>query len=605
MPTLAATTASAASTAAAAPTVSDAILVYHIDIIIFGVILIFALLNVPRAYARFSRGSEWLQGHMLRSVPIETMRPTSISVGAAFMDLQKEAQDVDESTDSLTAYNSMPELPKHSTVISPGAPRHMPMVSSIFHPIASILCHRVHDGYSVAQVLLMLAYIGITFYGAFYKCDIWTDPKRAGYVISSQIPFVYAFATKNNLIGLLVGVGYEKLNYLHRLVGRLMVIGANVHTIGYIYKWALAGQMQEKLALPYVRWGFVALVCFDMLGFLSMAFVRSKSYNLFFSTHAISLIIFLPAACYHRPACVPYVIAACVFYGVDHLCRAIKTRFATAKLRPLPELGITRVEVPEINAGWRAGQHVRIRVLSSGMGWWGWSEVHPFTIASVARTPEGMVLMCKKSGRWTNSLYNMAQTAVYGESGKEVGRDVRLMVEGPYGGVGHTVVSSYSGALFVVGGSGVTFALSAVQDLIRSGNDCEAKVIEIVWSVPDPSSLTPVIPLLASMIEESTHAKLRISVFYTRAISVSFEGMYLPPGITLAPGRPRIGKLLDGVITDTMSSKIGGESRNGVFVGVCGPVALANNVATVVKDFDVNLRKAVGGVELHEEVFGW
>jgi hypothetical protein len=131
------------------------------------------------------------------------------------------------------------------------------------------------------------------------------------------------------------------------------------------------------------------------------------------------------------------VAAACVFYILDHIIRAVKTRVTTAKLRPLPELGITRVEVPSINAGWRAGQHVRLRVLSSSMGWWGWTEVHPFTIANVAETSEGMVLMCKKTGRWTGSLFSMAQSASYGETGMEVGRDVRVMVEGPYGALSY------------------------------------------------------------------------------------------------------------------------------------------------------------------------
>jgi hypothetical protein len=229
------------------------------------------------------------------------------------------------------------------------------------------------------------------------------------------------------------------------------------------------------------------------------------------------------------------------------------------------------------------------------------TEVHPFTIASVTNTEEGLVLMCKKAGRWTSKMFEMAGTSAYGEQGTEVGRNVKVMVEGPYGGVGNTVVSSYSGAMFVVGGSGVTFALSAVQDLVQSGSASNVKVIDVIWSIPDPSSLTPMIPLLASLISQSTSAQLRISVFYTRAVSTSFEGLYLPPGITLAPGRPKIGKLLDGVITSTMTN--GGAS--GIFVGVCGPVALAGNVAGVVRSFDVNLKKAVGGVELHEEVFGW
>ena len=54
------------------------------------------------------------------------------------------------------------------------------------------------------------------------------------------------------------------------------------------------------------------------------------------------------------------------------------------------------------------------------------------------------------------------------------------------GGVGNTVISSYSGAMFVVGGSGVTFALSAVQDLVRSGNASDVTDIDLVWSIADP-----------------------------------------------------------------------------------------------------------------------
>lgn len=127
------------------------------------------------------------------------------------------------------------------------------------------------------------------------------------------------------------------------------------------------------------------------------------------------------------------MIVTCVFYGLDHLVRTIKTRIATATLRPIPELGLTRVEMPTINAGWRAGQHVRLRVLSTAMGLWGTTEVHPFTIASVSKAEEGLVLLCKKTGRWTSTMYEIASTSVYGEQGKEVGRSVKVMVEGPYG----------------------------------------------------------------------------------------------------------------------------------------------------------------------------
>ncbi|KIK38307.1 hypothetical protein CY34DRAFT_15128 [Suillus luteus UH-Slu-Lm8-n1] len=581
-------------------------LIYHADILIFGIILIFTFASLPRAYARFSHRSEWSQGHLLRSmmVPFSSTKPRANLNFTLSHPEKSPFGDFDHGGSSITCAALPSQHRINLAHISdekalPKVPNRDPTVSSIWHPIASMLRSRVHDNYSVNQVLLMLAYITIIFYVSFYKSDPFTDPHRAGFVITSQIPFVYALATKNNIIGMMVGVGYEKLNFLHRLVGRLMVIGANVHFIGYVYKWSLAGDIYQNLAKDFVRWGIVALVCLDLLGFCSTEYVRSKSYNLFIASHVVSLIIFLFAACYHEPACVPYVVAACVFYILDHIIRAVKTRVTTAKLRPLPELGITRVEVPSINAGWRAGQHVRLRVLSSSMGWWGWTEVHPFTIANVAETSEGMVLMCKKTGRWTGSLFSMAQSASYGENGMEVGRDVRVMVDGPYGGVGHTMMSNYSGAMFVVGGSGISFALSAVSDLVQAATDM--KVIDIIWSIKDPSSLTPLLPLFATLVQKNSSTRVNVHVFYTRAISTTFDGMYLPQGVTILPGRPKLEMLLDAAITNTMAA--GGS--NGVFVGVCGPVSLATTTARVVKNSDVRLCTAVGGVKLHEETFGW
>ena len=126
-----------------------------------------------------------------------------------------------------------------------------------------------------------------------------------------------------------------------------------------------------------------------------------------------------------------YVVASAIIFGLDHLMRLAKSRVATAHIRPLPELELTRVEIPSINAGWRAGQHVRLRVLSSGLGWIGWAENHPFTIASVSKSQEGMVLMCKKAGGWTRRLYEIAKRGGYTEGG--IGREIKVVVEGPYG----------------------------------------------------------------------------------------------------------------------------------------------------------------------------
>jgi len=147
----------------------------------------------------------------------------------------------------------------------------------------------------------------------------------------------------------------------------------------------------------------------------------------------LTSIIATNQACYHQAVIVPYVFAAVVLYGIDHIVRLVKLRICTARIRALPQLSTTRIEVSKLNAGWRAGQHVRLRVLSSGIGWFGWTENHPFTIASVSKTEEGLVLMCKSGGTWTRRLYQMAIASGYGEGGKGTGGNVRVMIEGPYG----------------------------------------------------------------------------------------------------------------------------------------------------------------------------
>lgn len=48
--------------------------------------------------------------------------------------------------------------------------------------------------------------------------------------------------------------------------------------------------------------------------------------------------------------------------------------------------------------------------------------------------------------------------------------------------------TSYSSAVFVMGGSGISFALSCIQDLINQDlqGHSRVKVIELIWVIQDP-----------------------------------------------------------------------------------------------------------------------
>ena len=53
--------------------------------------------------------------------------------------------------------------------------------------------------------------MGLVLFATFDESDIFSDPKRSGYVAMAQIPIVVALATKNNVLSWLSGEGYEKV----------------------------------------------------------------------------------------------------------------------------------------------------------------------------------------------------------------------------------------------------------------------------------------------------------------------------------------------------------------------------------------------------------
>lgn len=323
-------------------------LVYDIDIFLLFVIIVFALFNAPRAIARFARRSEWLQGHLLHSATLTRKPRINLNTNSIYLhsDPQKPVLDLDGGATEAIYSQSNPYFPSESslhekalpprplTIVVPPSQQawHMPMLSSLVHPLATLLHTRVHENYSLGQVLLMAGYSVIILYAGLYKSNPFVDFNRSGWVSTSQLPFIYILATKNNVIGMLIDVGYEKvcvsgdvtwneipdlsiqLNYLHRIAGSVAILAANVHAIGYsaslvfqssfpyevfdclflaVYEWSIAGNLSEHISEPSIMWALVALVCSDILGIFSMQFVRSRSYNLFLVTHIVALIVLL------------------------------------------------------------------------------------------------------------------------------------------------------------------------------------------------------------------------------------------------------------------------------------------------------------------------
>lgn len=129
-----------------------------------------------------------------------------------------------------------------------------------------------------------------------------------------------------------------------------------------------------------------------MIVLTSLPWIRQMAYGIFLTCHITGLVLFLVGLALHVPEAVPYCLAGACLYGADVLIRVTRTRIATASLQAVPGCDSTMVSMAGLREGWRAGQHVILRIPK--LGGLGGIEGHEFTIAS-APDADGLTLIVK------------------------------------------------------------------------------------------------------------------------------------------------------------------------------------------------------------------
>ena len=99
----------------------------------------------------------------------------------------------------------------------------------------------------MGAVYLLLAYLGFVIGLEYYHNFILGAQHyqafslRAAWLTVAQLPLLILLAGKNNLIGLLTGLSYERLNIFHRWVGRMIWLTATLHWAYQQYGWSQFG----------------------------------------------------------------------------------------------------------------------------------------------------------------------------------------------------------------------------------------------------------------------------------------------------------------------------------------------------------------------------
>ncbi|KAG1870839.1 ferric reductase NAD binding domain-containing protein [Suillus subluteus] len=511
---------------------------------------------------------------------------------------------------------------------------------------------------NMAEVFVTVAYIALLLIYAFInstsaegqKLDIDYWSRRTGMLAASQFPIVTALGTKNNIVSWVTGISYDRLNYIHRMMARtcFMLCGGRSAMLSL-----------ETLDDGWLRLGITAMVAFSILILVSLRPVRDEVYEVFFYIHFLGVLIFLVGGYYHvlgsQGAQVYWIWPSFVVWAFDRFVRVVRlvvfnhsyfgfksgTGTMDAETELLSEDVIRlRLRRPS-HFHWSPGQTAYLIMPAvSTLPF----EAHPFTIASFdssllstvsAEDQSSSEVMGSSVPFWKELVFFVNVQEGFTKKLKEVAakkETVKVFVDGPYGP--SPDLGSYDTSVLVAGGSGVSYTLPVLLNIIesvRKGKSSCTRVV-FIWSIRGaefvrwieealikavqlaPPSLTVSIRIFItasspttqssssgednSSVSNSTEKKDSPVHVIIKKHSLSPSFMSLR-GVRMETGRPNIDALLKeevGVTSGRMS------------VSVCGSQAIVRSVRHALR-FPVSGPSSIlsGGpsVTLHIESFGY
>ncbi|CAA7259897.1 unnamed protein product [Cyclocybe aegerita] len=482
---------------------------------------------------------------------------------------------------------------------------------------------------SVSELTFILVYIAVMFVLLFVDTrDLWPIfyQDRAAHLASCQLPLVVALAGKNNIVSWLTGIGHEKLNVLHRAAARTNLIFLWIHAL---QRTISVLPPQFDFTHNWMRSGAVGLAAFTIGTIISIRPIRNAAFEFFLVTHIVLMFIFLVAGYYHARQLHygTYIWPALLVWAFDRLLRLSRLLWnnrifsrhhhGDALVELLSEDTI-RLTLRRRHLTWKAGQHAYVILPSvSSMPF----EAHPFTIASIAedvndnKERDAVFLIRGRSG-FTERLRQHAK--------EKHGSRVPAFMDGPYGCPPD--LRHYTTCILVAGGSGISYTLPLLLDLVRisakGGKSAVGRVV-FVWAVRDPAHLKWISQTLVEALNRSGSSIViepRIyitgpeypipqvpdlqqdaaSVASSSEKKLDIVGADLPvySSLKLVHGRPSMKKL----IHDEIESSVGPIS-----VDVAGPSSLAESIRRAVScDLagPASVLKGSQPVTLHVETFG-
>ena len=350
---------------------------------------------------------------------------------------------------------------------------------------SSFLRHCNCSSPTLGQLLLVLTNMAVILVLCFYKLDTidhwhWEDVAyRTGFIAAAQLPLVILLAGKRNIIGFLVGLGYERLIWLHRWVSRTLFLTATIHMGFWFRSWARYNYIGRKLATDAIAQRGLAAWCVLLWIFLSsFAPIRRLNYEFFIIQHIVTFVGFLVAVFLHLPDEVKaYIWIPIGLYILDRVVRTVFVLWANLSLFH-PRLrrdgaftcetelmpaggGMSRFIIKNPPITWQPGQHVFLQCHGIAP-----LQSHPFTVASIPEDGKMEFLVRSRSGATKRFLTRTLKSQTLPASQRDLNHRpiFKTIIDGPYGRM--RVLRQFDSVILIAGGCGATFTTPLLRDIV-------------------------------------------------------------------------------------------------------------------------------------------
>ncbi|KAL8850224.1 MAG: hypothetical protein Q9221_004823 [Calogaya cf. arnoldii] len=333
---------------------------------------------------------------------------------------------------------------------------------------------------TVGRALIVAAEFVLVLVLCFYKLDPndqwqWESiGYRTGYIATAQLPLVVLLAGKRNLIAWFTGTSYERLNWLHRWVARILFVTVTIHMGFWFVNWARYDYIKIQLTTyPIAQRGFAAWCILLWIVLSSLAPTRRLSYELFVIQHVISFLGFFVAVYLHLPGDLRlWIWISLAFFLFDRFVRACATLVVNISLRNTSPKTLapkatfeslsgdtTRISITSPRFKWEAGQHVFLSCHDLAP-----LQAHPFTIASLPADGKLEFLIKSKSGSTKRFFRHAEKSQGLPQASCCNRHDRSVILEGPYGRI--RPLRQFDSVFFIAGSSGATYTVPLMRDIV-------------------------------------------------------------------------------------------------------------------------------------------